>query len=54
MCLSHSAYFLYNILGPPFGGTYDFKMYTPANAGSYGIPTGLDAFDEVVFFAVSQ
>ena len=41
-------------MGDSFDGTRDFKIFTPANMGSYGIPKGLDDFDGLIFIKVSQ
>ena len=45
---------MYQLVGGSFDGTRDFKIFTPANMGSYGIPKGLDDFDGLIFIKVSQ
>ena len=53
--LFHAENFVYQKVGDSFDGTCDFKIFTPANIGSYGIPEGLDAFDGLtIFIKVSQ
>lgn len=53
--LFHAENFVYHEVGSSIAGTRDFKIYTPANIGSYGIPKGLDAVDGLtIFLKVSQ